>query len=84
MADKQLTVLKDMKYGTRMLRAGEPVTMDGPTARLYTALGAVGPRDADGSGKLLPVTRPVVSAPAPKTAAKPKPARKRKAAAKKK
>lgn len=46
MATKQLKVLKDMKYGTRMLRAGEHVEMDGPMARLYTALGAVGPRDA--------------------------------------
>jgi len=40
---QRLKVLKDMKYGTRMLRAGETVEMKGPDVRLYRALGAVGP-----------------------------------------
>jgi hypothetical protein len=74
MAIKQFTVLKDMKYGTRMLRAGEPVDMDGPNARLYTALGAIGPRDADGSGRVIPAkvaaTPPVTPPPASPTASK--------------
>ena len=28
-------------YPTRMLKAGDPVTMDGPTARLFRALGKI-------------------------------------------
>jgi hypothetical protein len=72
MATKQFTALKDFRYGTRMLRAGDPVDMDGSSARLFTALGAIGPRDADGSGRLIP------NAPAPpKAAAKRKPAKKK-------
>lgn len=63
MATKQMKALKDFKYGTRMLRAGEPVDMKGPDVRLYTAIGAVGPRDADGSGSLLPSVPPTPRAP---------------------
>ena len=73
---KQLTVLKDMKYGTRMLKAGETVEMDGPTTRLYTALGAVGPRTAK--------HKTAVPAMTTQNMGGTKPARKRKAPAKKK
>ena len=44
MAQQKLYATRDFKhprYSTRMLRAGDPVELDGPTARLYTALGAV-------------------------------------------
>ncbi len=42
MATKQFYATGDFRYGTRMLRAGDgPVTMDGPTARLYAALGKI-------------------------------------------
>ena len=43
MATQRMNVLKDMKYGTRMLRAGDTVDMKGPDVRLYTVLGVVGP-----------------------------------------
>jgi hypothetical protein len=73
MATKQFKVLKDMKYGTRMLRAGEHVEMDAPMARLYTALGAVGPRDADGSGNVLPPQPAApIAAPRPRAPRKPR------------
>lgn len=55
MATKRFTALKDFKYGTRMLRAGDPVDMDGPNARLFTALGAIGahkPAGLKGAGGL--------------------------------
>lgn len=35
--------LKNPSYGTRMLKAGDPVELDGPKSRLYLALGAVSP-----------------------------------------
>jgi hypothetical protein len=64
MATKQFYATGDFKYGTRMLRAGDPVQLDGPNARLFTALGKISrdrPRavtslarpDADGSGGLI-------------------------------
>ena len=74
MAIQKLKVLKDMRYGTRMLKAGDTVDMKGPDVRLYTALGAVGPRDADGSGRVLPARQP----PAPKAAAPKAPRKRRK------
>lgn len=44
MATKQFYATGDFKYGTRMLRAGDgPISMDGPTARLYTALKKISP-----------------------------------------
>ena len=43
MATQRMTVLKDMRYGTRMLSAGDLVDMKGPDVRFYTAVGAVGP-----------------------------------------
>ena len=44
MATKRFYATRDLKnpsYGTRMLKAGDPVDLDGPKARLYLALGAV-------------------------------------------
>jgi hypothetical protein len=82
MATQRMTVLKDMRYGTRMLRAGDPVDMKGPDVRLYTALGAVGPRDADGSGKIIPAALPAVPV-SNKVVSAPKAPAKRKAAPKK-
>jgi hypothetical protein len=42
MATKQFYATGDFKYGTRMLRAGDgPFPMDGPTARLFAALGKI-------------------------------------------
>jgi hypothetical protein len=43
MATKQFYATRDFKYGTRMMRAGDPVEMTAPHARLYTALGAISP-----------------------------------------
>lgn len=96
MATRQFYATGDFRYGTRMLTAGDgPISMDGPTARLYTALGKISPKkpklttmarpDADGSGNIIPAA-PVVPAaraatPA-KAAAKPRATRKRPAKAK--
>jgi hypothetical protein len=47
--------LKNPSYGTRMLKAGDPVELDGPKSRLYLALGAVSPdkpKALKGSGGL--------------------------------
>lgn len=42
MATKQFYATGDFRYGTRMLRAGDgPFPMDGPTARLFAALGKI-------------------------------------------
>ena len=41
MATKTLYAIKDFRYGTRMMRAGDPVDMDASHQRLYSALGAV-------------------------------------------
>jgi hypothetical protein len=44
MATKMFYVTRDMKhplYRGRMLKAGEPLELDGPTARLYQQLKAV-------------------------------------------
>lgn len=41
MATKQLYATGTFKYQNRMMKAGDPVEMDAPTARLYTALDKV-------------------------------------------
>lgn len=46
MATKQFTALKDFRYGTRRLRAGDDVDMIGRDAKLFLALQAVAPRVA--------------------------------------
>jgi hypothetical protein len=68
MATKQFYATGSFKYANRMLTSGDgPFPMDGPTARLYIALGKISPNkprtvtsmarpDADGSGNLVPTT----------------------------
>jgi hypothetical protein len=41
MPNKQFYATGDFRYGTRMLRAGDPVELDGPNARLFRALGKI-------------------------------------------
>jgi hypothetical protein len=36
---KTLTVVRPGTYGTRMLKAGDPLECSGPEARMYAALG---------------------------------------------
>lgn len=43
MATKQFYATGSFKYGTRMLRAGDPVELDAPNARLFAALGKISP-----------------------------------------
>ena len=77
MAKQQYYATRDFRYQTRMLRAGDPVEMTGPVARLYRALGDVTAEKP----KKAPVREESLTEPKPKP--KKAPARKRKAAAKK-
>lgn len=43
MATKEFYATGDFRYGTRRLRAGDPVEMDAPSARLFTALNKISP-----------------------------------------
>jgi hypothetical protein len=54
---RELIALKDFKFGGIMIRRDMAIHMSSENARFYTAVGAVGPRDADGSGKII-VSRP--------------------------
>lgn len=79
MATKTFYATKDLKnpsYGTRMLKAGDSVELDGPKARLYLALGAVSPDKPKRAA-------PVATTAQDQTPAAPKAPRKRKRAAKK-
>jgi hypothetical protein len=79
MATKTFYATRDLKnpsYGTRMLKAGDPVELDGPKSRLYLALGAV----TATKPKVVAATPPVTPPPAAPTAMAPK----RKAAPRKK
>jgi hypothetical protein len=75
---QELVALKDFKFGGIMIRRDMVIHMNAENARFYTAVGAVGPRDADGSGKLLPrkvataPVAPVAPPPAAPTATAPK------------
>jgi hypothetical protein len=63
MATKTFYATRDLKnpsYGTRMLKAGDPVELDGPKARLYLALGAVTPKKPKASGGTVSAPKPVV------------------------
>jgi hypothetical protein len=53
-----LRVLKDMRYRTRMLRAGDPVDMKDRDVDFYTRIGHVGPLK-------VATTPPPVDAPPP-------------------
>lgn len=48
MVTRTFYATRDMKnptgYGTRMLKAGDPVDLNGPQAKLFRALGAVSPK----------------------------------------
>jgi hypothetical protein len=99
MATKTFYATRDMKhptYRTRMLRAGDELELDGPTARLFERLGAISPTKPKGAkvAEPAPAPRPVdgqgtfsdevEAAPRGKTAAKPrKRAAKKRATAKK-
>ena len=41
MARKDFVAKQPLRYGTRMLQAGDPLSLDGPNGRLYQALGLV-------------------------------------------
>lgn len=41
MAHRKMITTGPMRYGTRMLQAGDDVVMSGPQARLYEAMGKV-------------------------------------------
>ena len=70
--------LKNPSYGTRMLKAGDPVELDAPKARLYLALGAVSPTKPRVAKAVVPA---MTTETVPDLKAPPKP---RKRAAKKK
>ena len=78
MAHKELVAKGALRYGTRMLQAGDPLVLDGPKARLYQALGLVDEPTAE----YVPVDaeRATINdthRPARKTDAAPKAAKKR-------
>lgn len=52
-------------YRTRMLRAGDPVTLTDPIARAYEAVGYV-TKDAPAKKVEMPVVEPVKPAPKPR------------------
>lgn len=73
MATKTFYVTRDMKhplYRNRMLRAGEPLELDGPAASLYKRLRAVS--DTPPEGEKVAAPPPVTPPPAAPTAAAPK------------
>jgi hypothetical protein len=83
MATKTFYATKDMKhptYRTRMLRAGDELELDGPTARLFGRLGAISPTKPKGAKATVPAattenvaaTPPVTPPPAAPTATAPK------------
>lgn len=74
MATKQFYATGAFKYGTRMMQAGDPVTMDAPTARLFTALGKISATKPKGAPQIDETSRSEVETV---PARAPKPARKR-------
>jgi hypothetical protein len=78
MATKEFYAIRDFRYGTRMLKAGDPVEMTGPHARMYTALNAISPK------KPAKAVVPAVTTQNVEKPAAPKKAAPRKRAAKKK
>jgi len=87
MATKTFYATRDMKnptgYGTRMLKAGDPVDLTGPQARLYRAIGAVSPKPP--AKAVVPaMTTDTVAPPAPPTPENPKPAPRKRTARRKK
>lgn len=80
MATEQFYATRDFKYGTRMMRAGDPVTMDGPTSRLYTALAAISAEKPKAARAAPAPVEEAVTETAPKPAPKRKAARRKKSA----
>jgi hypothetical protein len=68
MATKQFYATGTFKYQHRMLTAGEPVEMDGPTSRLYLHLGKIAPTKPRQPRAPAPVVEEavVIETPAPK------------------
>lgn len=66
MATKQYYATGAFRYGTRMLQAGDPVELDAPNARLFTALGRISPTKPRGA------RAPVETAPRVEQPAAPK------------
>lgn len=65
MATKTFYATRGFRYGTRMLTAGDPVDMDAPTARLYTALGKITPdKPKAARTAVAPAVAPAAEAPA--------------------
>jgi hypothetical protein len=96
MATKTFYATGAFRYGTRMLRAGDPVELDGPNARLFTHLGKISPNkpraarphsEAAAGPAPAPVQEPVATDDktevAPESAASPRKRAKRRARAKK-
>lgn len=77
MATKQFYATGDFRYGTRMMRAGDPVEMTAPQARLYRALGKIAaakPRQAKPAP--VPTTEEVLTAEVVETPPRKRTARK--------
>ena len=45
MAERKMIATRGFRYGTRMLKADEEITVSGPRARLYEALGWAKPME---------------------------------------
>lgn len=73
MAAKDLIAISDLRYGTRMLKAGDTFTVSSPAARLLTALGRA--RLVEEGEEPAPKPKAERKSAAPK-AAKPRKARK--------
>ena len=90
MATRTFYAPRDMKnptgYGTRMLKAGDPVELTGPQARLYRALGVISqtkPTKADlaapqAEAAVVPAITTETVAPKPKAPARKRTARRKK------
>lgn len=66
MPTKQFYATGDFRYGTRMLRAGDPVRLDGPNARLFAALGKISPTKPRGNFKPVELPAEIEADPTPK------------------
>jgi hypothetical protein len=83
MATKRYYATGGFRYGTRMLTAGDPVDMDAPTARLYTALNKISPTNPKRAAATPPVETPPPAAPTAQAPKRKAAARKKRATAKK-
>jgi hypothetical protein len=72
MATKTFYATGSFKYGTRMMTAGDAVEMDGPTARLYTALRKISPDKPRAAKVATAPVAPVAPPPSAPTATAPK------------